>query len=87
MTKRIEPKQDISEERIQELCKACESKPTPFGYVARDVDGELWWYKNKPEEYDGAYIEANYHDDLIELDRGLFPEIAPGECRPFFGSI
>jgi len=59
----------------------------PFGYLARDVDGNLWWFENKPEEYDGAHIEANYHDNIQELDRNLYPEIKPCECRPFFGSI
>lgn len=62
-------------------------------YIARDEDGELWFYREKPgTDYDMAgklfYYQSESSDEgesdegetAIPLDPSFYPEIKPGEC-------
>jgi hypothetical protein len=55
-------------------------------WVARDSDGSVYLYQNKPdwmrhepEKDEGEFMPfAGWH---LSTRRGRFPEVKPGECR------
>lgn len=44
-------------------------------WIARDNDGELFLYQNKPTKGDYRFVCGYAYDDYIELDRDKFPEV------------
>ena len=51
-------------------------------WVARDADGDLWWFDSSPEWDERT---QTWYSDSAEwadtMPNSMFPDLQPGECR------
>lgn len=44
-------------------------------WIARDKNGLLTIYNEKPELYDGEYWDGDYNTQVIDIPKEMFPEV------------
>lgn len=51
-------------------------------WIARDITGELFLYKDKPVKGEDGYWKTDYESGLIRLNEDSYPEISWKDKEP-----
>lgn len=66
-----------------DTCDPDESLPKVFGWVARNMDGTIYWFEVQPIRLEDKWWDRDYR--CVPLDDDSFPDISwddePTECK------